>query len=86
MKEHPQASSPGSLDYIHKINDGFRLRLYSNVEKLVYELGESGFVDYELNALLAKPAHIDHDIRKIAEKLFGMRNKVEMRQVRFGFR
>jgi hypothetical protein len=69
-----------SLGYIVKVHDGFMLYLYGRVEKITYELGASGIIEFELSELLRKNANgFSYDaIKQIAESLLKVKNKMEL--------
>lgn len=87
---HPPNARPGddlravvalNRERIHRVHDGYMLRFHAHVERVIYELGEKGVWDYELNDLVNRQAHSENDIRAIAEKLLALRTKLEVREI-----
>jgi len=86
-KQGPEPKpKPGELVYegsearTHAVHSGFALRVHPRVEKLIYQLGEAGIFDYELNGLVNRPAHSEKSIRQIAERLTLLRDKLEQKE------
>ena len=71
---------PPTLANIHRVHDGFMLRFHKRVETTIYELGEMGIFDYELNALINREAHTSDNIEQIAEKLLALRTRLELKE------
>ena len=72
--------NPPSLGYIVKVHDGFMLYLHERVERIAYELGASGILEFELGELLRRNANgFSFDaIKQIAESLLRIKNKIEL--------
>jgi hypothetical protein len=76
--------NPPSLSYIVKVHDGFMLTLHERIERVSYELGWVGVVDFELGELLRINANaFSYDaIKKIAEALLAVKHKLELNSYR----
>jgi hypothetical protein len=71
-----------SLTYVIKVNSGFMLYWFSHVERIEHELGFHGIWAYELGELirLYRYAWSYDSIRKIAEALLEIKNKMELNE------
>jgi hypothetical protein len=67
-----RATLAANRDRLPNIHDGYRARFHGRVENVIYELGDQGIRDYELNALVNRHPHSDLDIKSIAEKLLSL--------------
>jgi hypothetical protein len=71
-----------SITYLTKVHDGFMLQLHGSVERITYELGAAGVLDFRLGELLRvhENAFIYETIRQIGETLLAVKSKLELHE------